>query len=268
MVARARPEPLAPEPLLRVENRERALVLADIHLGYEAGLRRRGVAVPSQTDILLEQVLAAVDRERPDRLVVLGDVKHTVPGASLQERLELPRFFGALRDRVAVEIVPGNHDGRLLHLLGSAVGRVPVRPMSGAVIDGVAYMHGHTWPPPALLRCPVLVLGHDHLVVELRDEVGGRQRERAWVRTRLDRDRLPARLRKHARREVEVIVAPAFNGLLGGVPVNGGGGFMGPLLRCGAVDMAGGEVHLLDGTYLGRVRDLPVYPKSVGRSPG
>lgn len=254
-----------PEPLLRVENRERVLVFADIHLGYEAGLRKRGVVVPSQTRFLLDRLLAAVERERPDRLVVLGDVKHTVPGASWQEREELPRFFRELRDRVPVEVVPGNHDGRLADLLGEGI---PVSPMTGKVVDGVAYMHGHTWPAPSFLRLPALVLGHDHLVVELRDEVGGRQRERVWVRTRLDPSKLPPRLRPHARRGMEVILAPAYNGVLGGVPVNGGGGFMGPLLRCGAVDVAGGEVHLLDGTYLGRVRDLPVYPRIHGRSPG
>ncbi len=254
-----------PEPLLRAENRERTLVLADIHLGYEAGLRRRGVVVPSQTRGLLDRLLAAVERERPDRLVVLGDVKHTVPGASGQERAELPGFFRELRERVPVEVVPGNHDGRLADLLGNGV---PVAPMTGQVVDGVAYMHGHTWPTPSILRSRVLVLGHDHLVVELRDEVGGRQRERVWIRTRLDPERLPPRLRPHARRKMEVILAPAYNGILGGVPVNGGGGFMGPLLRCGAVDVPNGEAHLLDGTYLGRVRDLPVYPRLQGRSPG
>lgn len=254
-----------PEPLLRVENRERALVFADIHLGYEAGLRRRGVVVPSQTRSLLDRLLAAVERERPDRLVVLGDVKHTVPGASWQERDELPRFFRELRERVPVEVVPGNHDGRLADLLGNGV---PVSPMAGKVLDGVAYMHGHTWPLPDLLRRRALVLGHDHLVVELRDEVGGRQRERVWVRTRLDPSKLPPRLRPAARAGMEVIIAPACNPVLGGVPVNGGGGFMGPLLRCGAVDVPNGEVHLLDGTYLGRVADLPVYPRIRGSSPG
>lgn len=254
-----------PEPLLRVRNREKVLVFADIHIGYEAGLRRRGVMVPSQTRALLDGLLAAVERERPDRLVVLGDVKHTVPGASGQERDELPMFFRELRERVPVEVVPGNHDGRLEDLVGD---RVPVSPRTGKVVDGVAYMHGHTWPPPSFLRRPALVLGHDHLVVELRDEVGGRQRERVWIRTRLDPSKLPQHLRPHARPGMEVLLAPAYNSILGGVPVNGGGGFMGPLLRCGAVDVPNGETYLLDGTYLGRVADLQVYPRSHGRSPG
>jgi hypothetical protein len=62
------------------------------------------------------------------------------------------------------------------------------------------------------------------------------------------------------------IFVPPFNDFLGGRPVNSArlgdkhaGEGLGPLLRSGAVDMDEAEVHLLDGTFLGRVRQLKAF---------
>jgi hypothetical protein len=53
---------------------------------------------------------------------------------------------------------------------------------------------------------------------------------------------------------------------LGGRPVNSkrmeekhAGEGLGPILRSGAVDFENAEVHLLDGTYLGRVKQLRAF---------
>ncbi|MBI4362983.1 MAG: metallophosphoesterase [Euryarchaeota archaeon] len=251
--------PVLHRPALRVENREPVVVIADIHLGLEAEKRRRGVRIPSQTDRLLGALRGAVEEAGARRVVMLGDVKHTVGGSSWMERREVPRFFASLRERVPVEIVPGNHDGLLRDLLGDTVA---IHPMSGALIDGVGYLHGHTWPAPGLLKAPALILGHDHLVVEFRDEVGGRQREPVWIRAHLRPSRLPKRLRAVCRRRIPVYLMPAFNPLLAGVPVNrlGPRGVIGPLFKSEAIDLPRGEVYLLDGTYLGEVKDLPGEP--------
>ena len=87
-------------------------------------------------------------------------------------------------------------------------------------------------------------------------------REPIWVRAQLRPSRLPKKLRAHLRRRIPVYLMPPFNPLLAGVPVNrlGPGGAIGPLFKSGAIDLPQGEVYLLDGTYLGRVKDLPGEP--------
>ena len=62
------------------------------------------------------------------------------------------------------------------------------------------------------------------------------------------------------------VFVPPFNDFLGGRPVNSrkieethAGERLGPVLRSGAVDMDDAEVHLLDGTYLGRVKQLKMF---------
>jgi metallophosphoesterase superfamily enzyme len=75
------------------------------------------------------------------------------------------------------------------------------------------------------------------------------------------------RERFHIRPNVErCIFVPTFNDFLGGRPVNSkmiegkhAGDGLGPLLRSGAVNLDEAEVHLLDGTYLCRVRQLRAF---------
>jgi hypothetical protein len=62
------------------------------------------------------------------------------------------------------------------------------------------------------------------------------------------------------------VFVPPFNDFLGGRPVNArrieethAGERLGPLLRSGAVDLDDAEVHLLDGTFLGRVKQLKAF---------
>jgi metallophosphoesterase superfamily enzyme len=69
-------------------------------------------------------------------------------------------------------------------------------------------------------------------------------------------------LRKHRRYPKlpkEAIVVPAFNELCGGMPVNDvRARFLGPLFDEELVRVDDAAIHLLDGTHLGRLRDIRV----------
>jgi len=69
-------------------------------------------------------------------------------------------------------------------------------------------------------------------------------------------------LRKHKRYPRlprEAIVVPSFNELCGGMPVNDvRARFIGPLFDGDLVRVEDASVHLLDGTNLGRLRDIKV----------
>ncbi|MCD4809658.1 MAG: phosphoesterase, partial [Methanosarcinales archaeon] len=82
-------EPLVDEPCLVVENNIRVLVVADIHLGIEWDLGNSGIVVPIQSNQGLAKIMEYIDALSPDRVVLLGDVKHNVPRISWQEREEV-----------------------------------------------------------------------------------------------------------------------------------------------------------------------------------
>ncbi|WP_114576549.1 metallophosphoesterase [Saliphagus sp. LR7] len=259
MVDDGRVEPIPGEPAAVADlGGERALVIADYHAGIEAGLRaERGIEVPSRAGERRDRLLSLVSRTDPDRLVVLGDLMHSIGGPGGAERGELEVLFESLPAALDVLLVKGNHDGEIEGWLEG----VDVRPGEGFRLGGVGVCHGHTWPAPAALSGEVLCLGHEHPCVRLEDSVGGSRVERVWLRGRLE----PAGFEERAGYEAvgwlggdeeppEMVVFPAFNDLAGGTWTNlPDQSFLSPFLPNG---LAGGEAYLLDGTRLGDYRSV------------
>ena len=252
--------PIRGAPALVIKSaRKRSLIVADLHLGIEGELASKGVSLPSQIPKVKERLLELIKRRRPDRLIFLGDVKHNVPIASWQEWRELPGFFEELTKLVHVEIIRGNHDGGLEGMVPRGVKIHGARGIVFGRRKRVGLMHGHTWPSPEVLNTKLLVVAHNHPAVEFRDELGGRTIEPVWLRAKLDASKFPGRLQEQIEGELpELLVMPAFSELVGGAAVNRGipKELIGPMFKAGVVKLDEAEAYLLDGTFLGEVRDL------------
>jgi putative SbcD/Mre11-related phosphoesterase len=249
-------EPVTDEPAALVDlPDERALVIADYHAGIEVGLRREGVELASDADERIAALTALLDRTQPERLIVLGDLGHAIGDPWYTERDEIEKLLTAVRDRVPVTLVKGNHDGDVEALVRDLGIEIEITPTHGTRIGDLGVVHDHTWPGPEVLSADVVCVGHEHPEVRLVDEVGGRRLERVWLRGRLD----PAPFRAHhdvpeLAIDGELVVFPAFNELSGGTWVNvPEQDFLAPFLPDG---LAEGEVYLLDGTRLGPYRDI------------
>ncbi len=229
-----------------------ALVVADLHIGIEEELREKGVHVPSRALDMADMILDLADRHGADRLVVVGDVKHLVPKMASRERGDVYRFFTRILERIRrVDVAPGNHDGLLRHILPRAV---RFRSPYGFRIEDAGFCHGHAWPSKTVMEARTLVMGHNHPAVAFRDALGHRQILPCWWRVPFRR-----RHERYARLPAGAIVVPAFNELCGGVPVNDvRAKFLGPLFDDGLVNVNASKIHLLDGTFLGRLDDLRV----------
>jgi putative SbcD/Mre11-related phosphoesterase len=278
-------KPIGSEPALLLRHKaERVVVVGDLHIGWEVTLAQQGIHIPSQTDKMLSRLKVIVEKEKPTRLLMLGDVKHSVTAAELEEWRDVPEFFEALLKLVpSIQVILGNHDGNLEPLTPSQVELLPATGV--ALWKRFGLIHGHAWPTPEVLGCETLILGHLHPAVTLRDALGYRLTRPAWVMASCDaaklidgtlkaagvhgrgdsrsllRDKFGVRVRAN-----KCVFVPPFNDFLGGRPVNSqrieerhAGEGLGPILRSGAVDMDGAEVHLLDGTYLGRVKQLKAF---------
>jgi putative SbcD/Mre11-related phosphoesterase len=278
-------KPIGSEPaLLLRRGKERVVVIGDLHIGWEVTLSQQGIHVPSQTGKMLERLRKIIHDEKPSRVVMLGDVKHSVTGAELEEWRDVPEFFEALLKIVpSIQVIAGNHDGNLEPLTPSQVQLMG--PTGIALWGRFGLLHGHAWPSPTILGCETLILGHLHPAITLRDALGYRLTRPAWVTAPCDAKKLlrgtmkaagvstKGDLEKTLRESFDVklgvarcVFMPPFNDFLGGRPVNSkrieethAGESLGPILRSGAVDLDEAEVHLLDGTYLGHVRQLRAF---------
>ena len=229
---------LWPYPAALIRNgKTKALLIADPHLGWEMSLQEKGIHVPSQTPKILNKLTAIITKYKPNRLVIVGDVKYTVVSTEPGEWHDIPDFLAKLQSCVeAIAIVRGNHDANLEPLLPE---NVQLLPATGEVIGDVGVFHGHTWPSPALLQCKTLVMGHLHPVVVFRDPSGFKITRQVWMKANCDSEALAKTLlqkhnvkikgtvaetlKKHYNiglKAKEIFIMPSFNDFLGGRPVN------------------------------------------------
>lgn len=244
--------PVHGHPALRISLEDEVVLCAgDLHIGLEDEMQSKGVIVPSQTERMERELLEIAGGS--DRLVLLGDVKHQVPGTSEQEHSELPRFFHSLaRAFKEVDIARGNHDVGIEDIAFSGV---HIHPATGFALGDVGFVHGHVWPSNLVMSKRTLVMAHNHPAVLFRDGVGHITTERCWMRCRFREEALS----RYTELPEEVIVVPSLNRTIQGSPVNlEGGRMLGPLFGKGLIDLDNAQLYTLDGIFLGAVRALRV----------
>ncbi len=268
------------EPALILQtDAEKILIASDLHIGYEKDLARKGVRIPSQTPRLFRKMEKIVSEQNPDRIILLGDIKHGTVKLLPNEWRDVPEFFEkllTLSDKI--EVVPGNHDGELKHLLPRSITLHKTR---GLIIQNkkekILITHGHTWPTSTALDSDLVIMGHNHFTVEFREETGLRATEPVWTvarwkpvkiaeaylrwkKIRYQGDPL-SEFREHLKTDIgdpKIIILPAFNPMIRGMVINRSpdDSYISPILKSGAVDVDRAEVYLLDQTFVGRTSDI------------
>lgn len=159
--------------------RRKALVLADLHLGYEEALRREGILLPPghlrKVAARLERLLArlgALERAT-DLLIINGDLKHRFAPLSQKEERTAKEFLASLAARFReVVLIRGNHDTHIELLRGSE-GRLRIEEALKLEAERLLIIHGDREPGEEELAGVELVLiGHEHPAVGLRRKTG------------------------------------------------------------------------------------------------
>ncbi len=265
-------------PALLLEKRsERALVIADLHIGWEVSLSQRGIHIPSQTTKLIEKMTDVIHKSNPNSIIILGDIKHTVEKLAHEEWKDVPLFFEKISDMISdIHVVPGNHDGNLDALVTP---NIKIHDSSGILWGSTGLIHGHAWPSPEVASAQNLILAHLHAGVAFTDSLGFRMIKQVWVKAGYNQTRIKKALprisktsrgKKQAKNKPsgnedvssgQCVILLSFNELLGGRSVNAPienkkRTYIGPILRSSAVDFENAELYLLDGTFLGSIKQL------------
>jgi putative phosphoesterase len=242
--------------------RERLLLLADTHVGYEVELRRvKGVNVMSQTRRLVEKVLELADLHNVTAVVILGDVKHELP-VPRESVDEVRTFLTSLAKKLPLLLIPGNHDS-LLQEVASGIGGVEVAPTRGVLTDKFLLVHGHVKPAKQdLEKADVVIMGHTHPAVVIRDDIGYAVKEPAVLKIRTSRTKMCRALYGEPckrRAQLKIVVLPASHPLITGVDVReipqmaSEGRTLLKYIEWKAENV---EVYLPDMTFIGTLADL------------
>ncbi len=234
----------------------KALVIADLHIGISYELYKSGINIPSQVKEMKKTIEKLIKQTKAKRLIILGDIKHDVPGISVQEMREIPEFLESLSKKVKLDICLGNHDTYLKKILPEYI---KLHGAKGFKIKKFGFNHGHAWPSKELMTCDYLIICHTHPTIQFTDKFGYRIVEPVWIKSKIEQEKVEERYKIKKTGKLEVIIIPAFNHLLGGTPVNvktTSDELLGPLLKNEFIDTSRAELYLLDGTYLGKLRNL------------
>lgn len=234
---------------------KKILVIADLHLGLEHELYESGIVISPQSEKFQKILGNLIKMTKTKTLIILGDIKHEVPGISYREEKEILKLFNYLIEKVQVICCKGNHDTYLREILPK---EVKVYSSRGFKLGKYGFFHGHAWPSKKLMCCDYLFMGHAHPAIEFKDKLGYRSIEQVWVRGKLNEKLVKKKYKIKKTGKLQTTILPTFNRLLGGVAVNitTDKELIGPLLANKFLDINKSKAYLLDGTFLGDIKRL------------
>ncbi|MGQ9759443.1 MAG: metallophosphoesterase [Candidatus Methanomethylicaceae archaeon] len=176
-----------PYPALLLKD-QRALVLTDLHIGYESSLKEKGIHIPQNSYPYIRSIIESLLKSTGARtLVILGDLKHEFGKPSTQEWVEVKDLLFFLSERgIDVHVVRGNHDNYIISILNRM--GVPLHDPF-MVLDDILLLHGHKEVEiPSGTKA--ILMGHEHPAVSSRDFSGSRYKFKCFLIGHLGKHKL------------------------------------------------------------------------------
>lgn len=140
--------------------------MADLHVGYEAGLEDEGFAMPRfQTDQMISRIEESIDRFEPSMVIINGDLKHSFDRNLSAEWRDVERVVDTVSCRAKLIVLRGNHD----NFLATILARKGIEIKRSVVTSDVMVAHGHETASPWEGG---MILAHEHPSVRLREATG------------------------------------------------------------------------------------------------
>jgi uncharacterized protein len=230
------------QPALILEGEKKFLIITDLHIGFEIGMISNDINVRPE-DMIQEihsSLYSLIESEKPDSLILLGDIKSGIESISKIEWQTVPMFF-EIGKKINTIVIPGNHDGNLSRLVPDYV---TMAGPSGLVIGDTLLTHGHVMPTENFSQINRIVMGHLHPVYFQEGSVLDGQR--LWVSIKADKNKIFS----SSKGEIEIIIIPSFNKYFYATAKRHHKKSISPILER-VKDLYSAKVVTLDGTIIG-----------------
>jgi hypothetical protein len=192
------------KPVMILEGQKKSLVITDLHIGFESFLANNEIFVGKNSSIneTIEELSIIIDAEKPDSLILLGDVKSSIKKIAKNEWNEIPLFFEKIKRKCPIVFVPGNHDANMHKLIPNDVSVISA---TGIVEENILLTHGHTFPSENFSHVNKIIMGHLHPVFFQEDSIINGQR--VWISLKTNKENIfPSR-----KGEIEIVIMPSYN---------------------------------------------------------
>jgi len=192
------------KPALVFQGEKKYLVISDLHIGFESSLAANEIFIGKNTTIneTIDELSEIIEIEKPDSVVLLGDVKSSIKNISKIEWNDVPLFFEKIKENCNVILIPGNHDANIQRLVPEDVSMIS----STGMVDGnILFTHGHRMPSENFAHVKKIIMGHVHPVFFQEDSIVNGQR--VWISLKTDKEYIfPSESG-----EIEITIVPSFN---------------------------------------------------------
>lgn len=147
---------------------EKALILGDIHMGYEEALNKQGYLVPRhQYKMTAQRLQDNIEGLDIETIIINGDVKHEFGTISETEWRHTLRVIDYLASRCnRLLLVKGNHDT----ILGPIADKRNIEVIENFMAGDILITHGDIIPEEAKLKdVKTIIIGHEHPAISLTD---------------------------------------------------------------------------------------------------
>ena len=158
------------KPVLILEGEKKNLIVTDIHIGFENSMTSNEIFIGKNSTIneSIQELSDIIDSEKPDSVILLGDIKSSIKNISRNEWDEVPLFFKKIREKCDVILIPGNHDANIQRLVPDNITMIS---STGMVEENILLTHGHTLPSENFSHVDKIIMGHLHPVFFQEDSI-------------------------------------------------------------------------------------------------
>lgn len=148
------------------------LVFGDFHIGFEEHIAGNGILPNIQLKEIfndLESIFGLLKGEKIKikKIVILGDLKHEFGGISYAEWRETIKLLDFLIEKCKdIVLIKGNHD----NILGPIARKKQIKLKNFYKYKKIVFMHGHKEFKSELKKSRILILGHLHPAISLKDK--------------------------------------------------------------------------------------------------
>lgn len=148
--------------------KEKTLIIADTHIGYEEALNKQGVLIPrTQNQLTVKRLDKIIKEVNPETIIINGDIKHEFGTISETEWRNTIKLIDHLaRKSKKLILIKGNHD----KILGPIAEKRNIEVHTHLKIGNVLITHGHKEPTSKQLEnVKTIIIGHEHPAISLTD---------------------------------------------------------------------------------------------------
>ena len=187
-----------------LEGEKKNLIITDIHIGFESIFASNEIVIGKNSSIneTIVELSKAIDSEKPDSLILLGDIKSSIKNISKSEWEDVPLFFKKIKEKCDIILIPGNHDANIQRLVPENISMIS---STGMVEENILLTHGHVMPSENFSHVDKIIMGHVHPVFFQEDSVLNGQR--VWVTMITEKQNIFP----NKTGDIEITIIPSFN---------------------------------------------------------